>query len=140
MGYFGIVTQVESAKRTEAQRIIEDYFDRVRRGAITVEQVRNAQTALIGRWALEMEDGTRRAAWLAEWAFAPADQPIPDYAAAIHAVTVADLQRMVETYYVPVRRYAGLHHPIVTVPRGGRILGMAAGLSLAFWLWRKLRR
>jgi predicted Zn-dependent peptidase len=140
VGYFGVVTQIESSKRAEAQRIIEDYFERVRRGEITAEQVRNAQTALIGRWALEMEDGTRRASWLAEWAFAPSDHPIPDYAAAIYAVTVADLQRMVETYYVPVRRYAGLHHPIVTVPRGGRFLGAAAAVGVLFWLWRKLRR
>jgi zinc protease len=140
VGYFGIVTQVESAKRTEVRRTIEQYFERVRRGEITAEQVVNAQTSLIGRWALAMEDGTRRASWLAEWAFASGDQPIPDYAAAIHAVTVADLQRMVETYYTPARRYAGLHHPIVTVPRGGRLLGVAASVGALFWLWRRLRR
>jgi predicted Zn-dependent peptidase len=140
VGYFGIVTQVESSKRAEVQRAIKQYYERVRRGAITAEQVSNAQAALIGRWALEMEDGTRRAAWLAEWAFASGDQPIPDYAAAIQAVTVSDLQRMVETYYTPARRYAGLHHPIMTVPRGGRLMGVAAGLSIVFWLWRRLRR
>jgi predicted Zn-dependent peptidase len=140
VGYFGIVTQVESSKRAEVQRTIEQYYERVRRGEITAAQVANAQAALIGRWALEMEDGTRRASWLAEWAFESGDQPIPDYAAAIQAVTVVDLQRMVETYYTPVRRYAGLHHPIVTVPRSGRLIGLAAGLGLVFWLWRKLRR
>ena len=140
VGYFGIVTQIESSKRAEVQRTIEQYFERVRRGEITAEQVVNAQVALIGRWALEMEDGTRRAAWLAEWAFESGDRPIPDYAAAIQAVTVSDLQRMIETYYTPVRRYTGLHHPIVTVPRGARLIGAAAGLSLLFWLWRKLRR
>ena len=140
VGYFGIVTQVESSKRAEVQRAIEQYFERVRRGEITAAQVVNARTALIGRWALEMEDGTRRAAWLAEWAFESGDQPIPDYAAALQAVTVADLQHMIETYYTLVRRYAGLHHPIVTVPRGARLLGMIVGLGGLLWLWRKLQR
>jgi predicted Zn-dependent peptidase len=140
VGYFGIVTQVESSKRAEVQRTIEQYFERVQRGEITAEQVTNAQAALIGRWALEMEDGTRRAAWLTDWAFESGDQPIPDYAAAIQAVTVSDLKRVIETYYTPVRRYAGLHHPIVTVPRGARLIGVMTGLGLLLWLWRRLRR
>ncbi len=58
-GYFGIVTQAESQKRAEVQHTIEQYFDRVRRGEITAEQVTNAQAALKGRWALDMEEGTQ---------------------------------------------------------------------------------
>jgi predicted Zn-dependent peptidase len=139
-GYFGIVTQAESPKRAEVQHIIEQYFDCVRRGEITAEQVANAQAALKGRWALDMEEGTRRAAWLAQWAFESGDQPIPNYAAAIDAVTVFDLQRMVETYCTPERRFTGLHHPIVTVPRGARLLGALAGLGALVWLGRRLLR
>ena len=140
VGYFGVITQAESRKRTEVQQIIERYFERVRRGEISGEQLAHAQTALKGRWALDMEEGPRRATWLAQWAFGAGDQPIPAYAAAIDAVTVSDLQRLVETYYTPERRFAGLHHPIVTVPRGARLLGMLAGAGLLFWLSRRLRR
>jgi predicted Zn-dependent peptidase len=139
-GYFGIITQAETPKRAEVQHTIEHYFERVRRGEITAEQVANAQAALKGRWALDMEEGTRRASWLARWAFESGEQPIPDYASAISAVTVSDLQRMVETYYTPERRFAGLHHPIVTVPRGARILGMMAGVGALVWLGRRLLR
>ncbi len=139
-GYFGIVTQAETRKRIEVQRIIEQHFERMRRGEITAEQVANAQTALKGRWALDMEDGSQRAAWLAQWAFEVGEQPIPNYAAAIDAVTVIDLKRLVETYYTPARRFIGLHYPIVTVPRGARLLGMITGLGMLVWLGRKLRR
>lgn len=139
-GYFGIVTQAETPRRAEVQQTIEQYFERVRRGAITAEQVANAQAALKGRWALDMEEGTQRASWLAQWAFEAGEQPIPDYAAAIEAVTVSDLKRMVTTYYTPDRRFAGLHHPIVTVPRGARLLGVLAGVSACVWFWRRLWR
>ncbi len=139
-GYFGIVTQAESRKRMEVQQTVEQYFERVRRGEITVEQVTNAQAALKGTWALDMEDGTQRASWLAQWAFESGEQPVPDYGAAIEAVTVSDLQRMVETYYTAERRFAGLHHPIVTVRRGARILGVIAGVGTLLWLWRNLLR
>jgi predicted Zn-dependent peptidase len=139
-GYFGIVTQAETPKRAEVQHTIEQYYERVRRGGITAGQVTNAQAALKGRWALDMEEGTQRAAWLAQWAFEPGEQPIPDYAAAIDAVTVPDLQHMVGTYYTPERRFTGLHHPIVTVPSGARILGVMVGVSVLVWLWRKLLR
>lgn len=139
-GYFGIITQAESQKRAEVQHTIEQYFERVRRGEITAEQVANAQAALKGNWALDMEDGTRRASWLAQWAFEPSEQPIPDYAARIDAVTVSDLQRMVETYYTTERRFAGLHHPIVTVPRGARILAVTAVVGALVWLGRRLLR
>jgi predicted Zn-dependent peptidase len=139
-GYFGIFTQAETAKRAEVQQAIEQYFERVRRGEITAEQVANAQSALKGRWALDMEDGTRRASWLAQWAFESGAQPIPDYAAMIDAVDVSDLKRVVETYYTPERRFAGLHHPIVTVPRGARLLGAMAGVGVLMWLGRRLLR
>ncbi len=139
-GYFGLITQAETSKRAEVQHTIEHYFEQMRRGAITAEQVAHAQTALKGRWALDMEDGPQRAEWLAQWAFASSEPPMPDYAAAIDGVTVADLQRMVETYYTPERRFSGLHHPIMTVPRSARLLGLTAGLGAAMWLWRRLMR
>jgi predicted Zn-dependent peptidase len=139
-GYFGIFTQAETAKRSEVQQTIEHYFERVQRGEISAEQVANAQAALKGSWALDMEEGAQRASWLAQWAFEPSEQPIPDYVSAIDAVTIFDLRRMVETYYTPARRFIGLHHPIVTVPRGARFLGVVTIASALVWLWRNLRQ
>jgi predicted Zn-dependent peptidase len=52
-GYFGLTTQFESAHRAEVQRLIEDYFEQVRR-AVTAEQVA-MQTALIGNYVLALE-------------------------------------------------------------------------------------
>ena len=140
VGYFGILTQAESRKRHEVQQTIERYFERVQRGEIEAEQVLHAQTALKGRWALDMEEGTRRATWLAQWVFGTETQPVPDYAALIDAVTVSDLQHLVETYYTPARRFTGLHHPIITVPGGARLLSALAGMGVLFWLWHRLRR
>jgi predicted Zn-dependent peptidase len=139
-GYFGLITEFDSRQRAEIQRVIEQYFDKVRRGEITVEQVHHAQAALKGQWALEMEDSADRAAWLAQWAFEADDHSIPDFNAAIDGVQAGDVQRMVETYFTPERRFVGLHHPAVTVPRGARLLGLAAGVSALLWLARRLWR
>jgi len=70
----------------------------------------------------------------------PASRRFPTTRPVIDAVTVPDLQRMVETYYTPERRFAGLHHPIVTVPRSARLLGVMAGVGTVVWLGRKLLR
>jgi predicted Zn-dependent peptidase len=139
-GHLGLITEFDSPKRAEIQRVIEQYFDKVRRGEITAEQVHHAQAALKGQWALEMEDSTDRAAWLAQWAFEADGSAILDYDAAIDSVQPADVQRMVETYFTPERRYVGLHHPAVTVPHGARLLGLAAGVSALVWLARRLWR
>ena len=137
-GYFGLTTQFESQHRAEVQQSIEDYFEHVRQGHVTAEQVTNAQAALIGGHVLEMEDNLKRAEWLAQWAFAPDDWPIPDYAAAIRAVTPADMQRVLNTYFTPQRRFVGVHQPITTVPRTARLLGVTVGLNLAVWVARQV--
>ena len=139
-GYFGLITEFDSHKRAEIQRVIEQYFEKIRRGELTAEQVDHAQAALKGQWALAMEDSADRAAWLAQWAFETDGSTIPDHDAAIDGVQPADLQRMVQTYFTPERRYVGVHHPAVTVPRGARLLGMAAAVSVLAWLARRLWR
>lgn len=139
-GYFGLATEFDSHKRAEIQPLIERYFEKVRRGEITAEQVANAQAALKGQWALSMEDSAERASWLAQWAFEAEGSAIPAYETAIDGVTPADLPRVVETYFTPERRYVGLHHPAVTVARGARALGLIAGVSALAWLGRRLLR
>jgi predicted Zn-dependent peptidase len=103
--------------------------------------VAEAQAALKGRWALAMEDNVERAMWLAGWSSVlSADEPVPDYQAAIDAVTPEDLSRMVETYFTPQRRYLGLHQPVATVASGGRAVGVVVGLGFSAWVARKLWR
>lgn len=138
-GYFGLRTQIESRHRAEVQQLIEDHFERLRQGQLTEEQLRNAQVALVGAHVLAMEDGLQRADWLAQWALAPDDRPPPDYAAVIHAVTPADVQRVLDTYFTPQRRFVGSHQPIVTVPRVARLIAVTLGCLLAIGIVRRGR-
>lgn len=142
-GYFGLTTQCESQHRAEVQRLIEDYFDHVRQGRLTTEQVTNAQAALIGGHVLEMEDNLKRAEWLAQWAFAPDGWVLPDYAAAIRAVTPTDVQRVLNMYFTPQRRFVGAHQPLTTAPRTLRLIGATVGLNVAAWIarrvWQRIR-
>jgi predicted Zn-dependent peptidase len=105
--------------------------------------VTNAQAALIGGHVLEMEDNLKRAEWLAQWAFAPDGWVFPDFATAICAVTPGEVQRVLNAYFTPQRRFVGTHQPITTVPQVSRWFGATAGLSAAVWglrwLWRRIR-
>jgi hypothetical protein len=44
----------------------------------------------------------------------------------------------VTTYFVPERRYVGLHQPVVTVASGARALGSLLGLAAVAWVVRKV--
>ncbi|MBI5568200.1 MAG: insulinase family protein, partial [Chloroflexi bacterium] len=137
-GYFGLTTQCESQHRAEVQRLIEEYFEHVRQGRLTTEQVANAQAALIGGHVLEMEDNLKRAEWLAQWAFAPDGWVLPDYAAAIRAVTPTDVRRVLNMYFTPQRRFVGAHQPLTTAPRTLRLIGATVGLNVAAWIARRV--
>jgi predicted Zn-dependent peptidase len=138
-GYFVISTMSERDKREAILSTVEEHLERVRQGGVNAERVAEAQTALKGRWALVMEDNVERAMWLARWVSAlSADEPVPDYQAAIDAVTPEDLSRVVVTYFTPPRRYLGLHQPVVTVASGARAVEIAAGLGLSAWIARRL--
>ena len=97
--------------------------------------------ALKGRWALAMEDSWARASWLADWALVLRDdEPVPDYEAAIEAVTAADLARVVNTYFTPAQSYVGEHRPVVTIASGTAVVGATVGLGIAAWIGRKVWR
>lgn len=116
-------------------------LDGVRRGDVDPQAVAEAKSALKGRWALAMEENVGRAGWLAQWSFVlPDGQPVPDYRAAIDAVAVEDLPRVVEAYFTPERSFTGLHDPVLTVASGARLVGAFAGLGLAAWGIHRLRR
>ncbi len=143
-GYFVIYTMSESRNRETILAEIEKQLEQTRRGETDAAQVAEAQVALKGRWALAMEDNVARAQWLAQWSsFLGADQAVPDYAVAIDAVTPAELARVVKTYFIPERRYMGLHQPVATVASGARALAAAIGLALTLWggrrVWRQVQ-
>jgi predicted Zn-dependent peptidase len=143
-GYFVIYTMLERDRRSAVLSTVEAHLEQMRQGAVTTERVGEAQTVLKGHWALAMEDSVERAVWLASWVSVLAsDEPLPDYQAAIDAVTPEDLSRVVGTYFTPARRYLGLHQPVMTVTSGARAVGVAAGLGLSAWIarrmWHRLR-
>jgi predicted Zn-dependent peptidase len=139
VGYFVIATNSERHRQQEILEAVETHLDHIRRGKVDPARVAEARAALKGRWALSMEDNLERAAWLAQWVpLSAANRPVPDYAALVDAVTARDLSRVVTTYFVPQRRYIGLHQPAITVAGGARILGVLAGMGVAAWLARRM--
>jgi predicted Zn-dependent peptidase len=140
-GYFVIYTNSERGHREDILSAVEEHLEKMRRGEVDAERVAEAQAALKGRWALAMEDNVERAMWLAGWSSVlSADEPVPDYQAAIDAVTPEDLSRVVETYFTLQRRYLGLHQPVATVASGARAVGVVVGLGFSAWVVRKLWR
>jgi predicted Zn-dependent peptidase len=140
-GYAAIVTVSEQDHRDAVIHEVEAYLAAVHKYGVTAEQVTEAQAALRGRWALSMEDNLARALWLTGWVSVLSDnQPVPDYPTAIAAVTPEDVQRVVRAYFIPQRRFQGLHQPIVTVARGARWAGGVVLLGFGVWFARKLWR
>ena len=144
-GYFEIATMAESGHRAEISAAIDAHLAQIQAGQISAERLAQSKTGITGRWALSMEDNVSRAVWLADWALVlDATASLPDYVAQINAVTPADLQRVVTTYFTPEQRYVGLHEPIVTVSGSARLIGVAAGLGATLWagrkLWKRSRR
>jgi predicted Zn-dependent peptidase len=140
-GYFAISTSSEQSHQPAILDAIERHLEHMRRGDVDAGKVAKAQAALKGRWALAMEDNVERATWLAQWASVlAAGQPVPDYPAAIDAVSPADLARVTAAYFTPERRYLGLHQPVVTVASGARAAGIGLGLALSAWAARRVWR
>jgi predicted Zn-dependent peptidase len=140
-GYFVISTTSDRGNKEAILSIAEEHLEKVRRGEVDAERVAEAQAGLKGRWALSMEDNVQRAVWLAWWSSVlSADEPVPDYPAAIDAVIPEDLSRVVETYFTAQRRYLGLHQPVATVASGARAVGAVVGLGLSAWVARRLWR
>jgi predicted Zn-dependent peptidase len=140
-GYFVISTISDRGNKEAILSIAEEHLEKVRQGEVDAERVAEAQAGLKGRWALSMEDNVQRAAWLAWWSSVlSADEPVPDYPAAIDAVIPEDLSRVVETYFTPQRRYLGMHRPVTTVASGARAVGIVVGLGLSTWVARRLWR
>jgi len=140
-GYFVIDTTSNRANQEAIQRFVEERLAQIGQGRVDAGVVAEAQSALIGRWALAMEDNTARAQWLAPWtSVLSADEPVPDYQASIEAVVPEDLPRLVNVYFVPKGSYVGRHLPAATVASGARAAVIGAAMAVGLWATRRLRR
>ncbi|MGD1904516.1 MAG: M16 family metallopeptidase [Leptolyngbyaceae cyanobacterium] len=129
LGYFAISTRVHRKNTDKALAIIREILQTAQ-GGLKADAVTEAKKSLVGRWSLAMDSAERRAGWILDWVgVLDPDQPIPDYPAAIAAVTEADLQRVIETYLQPSQFHIGMHKPIVTVTRAARWAGILLGLG-----------
>jgi predicted Zn-dependent peptidase len=140
-GYFEIGTTSAGDKRQEIQQVIQERLATLRAGTIDPQRVDEARAALVGRWALAMEDNVARASYLAEWtSLLDSGVPLPDYPALINAVTSDDLVRVGQRYFTPEASYVALHQPIITVATGGVWGGALVGAGALWWGWRRWRR
>lgn len=138
-GYLTISTTCSRDRWKPILDVMETHLERVHCGKIDPQKVRQAQAAMTGRWTLSMESNVKQAMWLARWSSAlSAEEPVPNFRQAVAAVTPADLPRVVERYFAPERRYLGLHLPVVTIARAGRVIGAVTGVGLVAVAARKL--
>jgi predicted Zn-dependent peptidase len=143
-GYFVVSTTASSASEAEIRREIEAAIAAVSAGQLDAARVDEAKAALVGRWALSMEDNVSRADYLADCTMLlGVDQAVPDRAALLMAVTPDDLVRVANRYLTPEASYVGVHRPLLTVAGGaawgGAIVGVGV-LAGAGWYFRRRRR
>lgn len=141
-GYFVISTTSGAGSRDEIVRLVGERLAALRGGELDERRVEEAKAALIGRWALAMEDNVARASYLAEWSsLVEGGAPVPDRTAMIAAVAPDDLVRVAGGYLTPEASFEGLHRPAVTVVSGAAWAGaLLAGLGAAAWAGLRWRR
>ncbi len=137
-GYFVIRTESDTARMDVILDAVEAELRRLRAGAVSEEELREAKALLEGQFALSTQSNASLA-----WHFAGravwcrAGVSVPDYYTRIEGVTVADISRVVQRYFVPENSYLGLYRPAVTLKTAA--LGVAAGaaLMLGLALWQR---
>jgi len=113
-GCFTLFTRARRGNLKELRRLMDEEIERVRKGEVDAGRLAEAQEALRGRWALAMETNANQMAWLERLARDHSDEePLPDYAACVRAVTAEDLARVVNTYFVAERMTVGRHVPML---------------------------
>lgn len=140
-GYFAISTSAAGGRHGEIAGVIRSHLATMRAGTIDPARVEEARAAVAGRWALAMEDNVKRAEYLADWSsLLDPSAPVPDYAAAVGAVTAADLARVADTYFAPEASFEAAHVPVFTVAGGALWLGGLASLGALWWGWGRWGR
>ena len=144
VGYFVVYTTAESNRFAEIQQAIDNQIMRAISGQLDTVAVDAARSAVRGRALLAMEGNLNEAWWLSEDAmYTPDEEPIPDYFAAINAVTPKDIQRVANVYLAEGNRYEAIHRPGLTPRRAALPAAITAGLGLtgvSVWLATWLNR
>jgi len=124
--------------------VIADAFDAavdvLRAGTVDAARLSRARNGVGGRWALDVEDGRSRAAWIAT--FLTLDVPFANASkhVVIPTITAADVTRVATTWLAPEARGIWVSRPILTVAQAW-MAGVAAAVVVGLGgLWWRARR
>ncbi|OYQ62200.1 hypothetical protein B9G53_23475 [Pseudanabaena sp. SR411] len=141
VGYFAVSTRSEEKHRDMILQLVDSYIENVRQGKVDEKRLMEAKTALIRSWSISRESNGAIAGSLVGWSAILADtEPVPDYVAEIEKVSVQDLVRVVQTYFVPQRRFVGIHQPAITLIFGLQIAGVVVVIVGGWIFYRVWRR
>lgn len=137
-GYFVIRTECDSRHMGAIVQAVEAELGRLREEPVPPEELREAKALLRGQFALTTQSNASLAWLYAGYSvWCRADASVPEYGECIEQVTPADIQRVMQRYFVPDNSYLGIYRPAVTLKHGA--LGVAAGVALMLGLavWRR---
>jgi predicted Zn-dependent peptidase len=141
VGDFRIAARAKREHLPRVKQLIAAEIDGIKAGNIGDPEVAEAQKTIIGRHALAMESNYAHAFALIQYTHLPGDgaAPIPDFDAAINAVTAAELKRVAETYFTPERSYVIVYDPICTANELAIFAVASTALAIAAYVWRYRR-
>ncbi len=141
VGDFRIAARAKREHLPRVEQLIAAELDGIKAGNADAAEVAEAQKTIIGRHALAMESNYAHAFALIEYTHLPGGgaTPIPDFDAAINAVTAADLKRVAETYFTPERSYVIVYDPICTANELAIFAVASTALAIAAYVWRYRR-
>jgi predicted Zn-dependent peptidase len=139
VGEFRILARAKREHLAEVEALIHDELARMKEEAIPPQELADAQRTLVGRHALAMESNHAHAFALLDYAHLPEAVPIPDYTAAIQAVTVDDIQQVTRATFVPERSFTIVYDPICTANELVAITAVLCLLIVGGRVWRHRR-
>lgn len=144
VGYFAVTTRSEEKHRDTILQLVDSYIENVRQGKIDPKRLAEAKTSLIRSWSISRESNSAIASSLMYWSTILSDtEPVPDYVTEIEKVSAQDLVRVVQAYFVPQRRFVGIHQPAITLIFGLQVAGVIAvilGGWIVYRVWRRKRK
>lgn len=142
IGELAIESDTDCANVDTMATAFEAAVDRVRAGTVDAARLERAKTALVGRWALDVEDGRSRALWLAS--YLTLDDPYANAAKheAIPRVTAAEVTAVAGRWLAPEARGVWVLRPVLTITQAW-VAGVAAAVVVGgvLFAWaRHMRR
>jgi predicted Zn-dependent peptidase len=138
VGLFTIATTCDGRSLSRVRADIQRHIRWAADGELTADALVQAKAALRGRALLGLESNLELAWWLASESLAVApDQPVPEFFAAINAVTRDDVIRVARNVLRSETRFEAVHRPLLTASRGVRLLASGLGLGAAVLALRR---